>query len=33
MFAAAGVQGVALIALPVLQRSFYGPEGFADFAI
>ena len=33
MLAAAGVQGVALIALPVLQRSFYGPEAFADFAI
>ena len=31
--AAAGVQGVALLALPFLQRYFYTPEAFADFAL
>ena len=33
VMAAAGVQGVALLALPLLQRWCYGPEDFADFAL
>jgi len=31
--AAAGVQGAALLALPLLQRWCYGPGDFADFAL
>lgn len=31
--AAAGVQGIALVALPFLQRFFYSPEAFADFTL
>ena len=30
---AAGVQGAAILALPLLQRWCYGPEDFADFAL
>ena len=33
VLASAGVQGLAFIALPLLQRWCYGPEDFADFAL
>lgn len=33
VLASAGVQGLALLALPLLQRWCYGPEDFADFAL
>lgn len=33
VLASAGVQGLAFLALPLLQRWCYGPEDFADFAL